>query len=105
MKYTYEDFRGIDIDFTVAYDHCKGERRVMYDRDGGGYPGSPPTIDVTGVTVTAITTHGVTFKRDEMPFQFVDIIERIVFDRATDDPDLEAELFEQEAECEQSREF
>lgn len=35
-----------EIDCEVTLKLCRGERRVMYDRNGDGYPGSPPTVEI-----------------------------------------------------------
>lgn len=32
--------------FRIEYGVASGERMVMYDRDGGGYPGSPPECEI-----------------------------------------------------------
>lgn len=52
-----EDERG-DIpfayDFQIVGDYSAGERAVMYDRNGDGYPGSPPEADVLSVELVAV---------------------------------------------------
>lgn len=35
--------------FEIDYQVWAAEPMVMYDRDGGGYPGSPPMCEIQGV--------------------------------------------------------
>ena len=47
-----EDFCGKwYAEIEVEYDAWAGEKMVRYDRDGSGYPGSPPGCEITGARV------------------------------------------------------
>ncbi len=40
------------LDVEIEYNITPGEKTVMYDKDGGGYPGSPPVPELEAVRVT-----------------------------------------------------
>tara|TARA_B100000749_G_C18450038_1_gene475945 strand:+ start:17565 stop:17912 length:348 start_codon:yes stop_codon:yes gene_type:complete len=65
------------VDFTLHFDAHPGEKMVMYYRDGSGYPGSPPTIELTEVEVTAMGREDDTEIRPGHP-EWFELLDRIV---------------------------
>lgn len=54
------------LEVEVEFDATPGEPMVRYYSDGSGYPGSPPEVEVTKVTVLEVTDEYTTKKRDEL---------------------------------------
>ena len=44
-------FATVEIEFEVT----PGEKTVLYDRNGDGYPGSDPSLDIISVMVTSLS--------------------------------------------------
>ena len=68
---------------AVEFNFWPGEKRVMYDRNGDGYPGSPAEIEIIGATVIYLESEGCKFHSraemgdqvkalDEMAMEYVD---------------------------------
>jgi hypothetical protein len=47
-----------ELEVEIEYKAYPGERMVMYERDGSGYPGSPPYAELIGVTVLEMKVSG-----------------------------------------------
>jgi hypothetical protein len=42
----------LGVPLTVQGTYYAGDPQVMYESDGGGYPGSPPEFEILGITVS-----------------------------------------------------
>lgn len=42
----------LGVPLTVQGTYYAGDPQVMYERDGGGYPGSPSEFEILGITVS-----------------------------------------------------
>lgn len=49
---TLEEIGHCSLDVEIEYQAYPGEPQVMYYPDGSGYPGYPPTAELTGIRVT-----------------------------------------------------
>jgi len=56
----------VEITYAIDTDLTSGERMVMYYLDGSGYPGSPPSAEITGARGIAITVY-----REASPYRDV----------------------------------
>lgn len=66
-EYEVEQFLGrFFATVWIEYDALPGEPVVMYDKDGGGYPGSPPSLEVIGARVTSLSGETWDKNRDEL---------------------------------------
>lgn len=54
LSYEIEHVLG-DVRFEVQVQWTQGEREVRYTRNGDGYPGSPPEVEVLTIDVMKIT--------------------------------------------------
>jgi hypothetical protein len=78
IGYTHEhelpDGSYLCLDCELTYDITPGEPMVMYYPDGSGYPGSPPTAELTSVRVTELSGEDWKLTRPEHVelFQFFD---------------------------------
>ncbi|NDC55286.1 MAG: hypothetical protein EBZ69_00365 [Alphaproteobacteria bacterium] len=43
-----------EFEFNVEYDFDPGDPGYMYDRNGDGYPGYPPTVTITGAVCKSV---------------------------------------------------
>jgi hypothetical protein len=55
--FTLEEFEHgedyLTLELTISYSAQPGEPMVLYDRDGGGYPGCPASLEDVLITVDA----------------------------------------------------
>ena len=49
MDWSLENKDGVEVDFEVEYDVDTGEKMIRYTRNGDGYPGSPPSAEITNI--------------------------------------------------------
>lgn len=54
---TLEEIGFYSFDAEIYYRAWPGEKEVRYDKDGAGYPGSPPTAELQSVRVTVWDAH------------------------------------------------
>jgi len=66
--------RNLTLEVLAHFDFQPGEKQVMYDRDGGGYPGSPATCELLHFRTIEATGEGWGLKREQAPevFQVLD---------------------------------
>lgn len=54
------------LEVEVEFDANPGEPMVRYYPDGSGYPGSPPEVEITKVTVLEVTDENGTLARQSL---------------------------------------
>jgi len=87
-KASYE-IDNVYVEFTVTFSYEEGEKCIMHDSDGAGYPGSPPTIDIEKVEVTSVELNGNQVDISKLQKYF----DKSVFNKAVSDRELLAELY------------
>lgn len=76
IGWTWEpDDQDTAYDFRITGTCSPGEPTVMYDRDGGGYPGSPPVAEVIGVELARVHVGDFSWPASEEPHAAL-IVER-----------------------------
>ena len=94
-----EDFCGKwYAEIEIKYDAWAGEKMVRYDRDGSGYPGSPPGCEITGARVVYLEDNDHTYFKDQNERHMVDAGWLKILDREAlehvESLDLDYELLE-----------
>ena len=64
------DSKWLTIEATLHFDVSPGEPMVRYYPDGSGYPGSPPIVELTGITVDSIEGEDTALTRSSCPELF-----------------------------------
>ena len=54
------------LTIDIGYDAYPGEPMVMYDSNGTGYPGSPPSVEILDVVVTSVSGETYDKNRSEL---------------------------------------
>ncbi len=103
LDYTLEELGpelDICLEMVVGVDADPGEPMVMYDRNGDGYPGSPPTIEITDVRVSSYTTETYALNRSESNEEIFKLIDIFTLDLLTREhyDDVEERVFEELSE-------
>lgn len=81
LSVTIELGRKADVDVELTFDCQPAEERVLYDRDGSGYPGCEAQVEITGVKVTTYSNGDTQVLRYDRPdwFKWLDnIVLRVV---------------------------
>ena len=66
-EYELPNEQYLEIKAELGYEYTPGEKAVMYDRDGSGYPGSPATAELCEIKITEISGEDWTIKCPEWP--------------------------------------
>jgi hypothetical protein len=74
--FTIEIGRRADMDVLLTFDCHPAEKRVLYDRDGSGYPGCEAHVEIVGVRVMAYCDGEIVMLRADRPDWFV-MLDRI----------------------------
>ena len=75
------DLGNVFVTVEIEYKIWEGEPMVMYDPDGGGYPGSPAEIDILVVSVTSVSGETYDLNAEQLAkHEWAGDLDRIAFD-------------------------
>lgn len=80
---TFEELgRGcaVHLEADLELDLTEGEPMVRYYPDGSGYPGSPPTCELSSVTVTEVWGDTYHYHRADRP-EWFELLDRVMANR------------------------